>query len=110
MTDRILSLLGLARRAGKLEAGFDAAQTAARAKKAFLLTAAADISEKTFKNLSYEAGRCEIRAVRLPFSAEEVGRACGVKAGVMAVTDRGFAGSLLKLIESSAQKKEETSL
>ena len=46
--ERLLSLLGLARRAGKVEPGFDAATTAAREGKAALLLAAGDISEKTF--------------------------------------------------------------
>ncbi len=52
--DKLLSLLGLAKRAGRLEAGFDACAGAARAKRAALLIAAKDVSEKTFKNLRYE--------------------------------------------------------
>ena len=42
--DKLLSLLGLARRAGKIEPGFDAAVSAARGHKAALLLAARDIS------------------------------------------------------------------
>ena len=38
--DKLLSLLGLARRAGKVEPGFDAAVGAARSGKACLLLAA----------------------------------------------------------------------
>ena len=55
MVTKLLSMLGLARRAGKLESGFDAAVIAAREGKAALLLAARDISEKTFQNLRYEA-------------------------------------------------------
>ena len=55
--DKLLSLLGLARRAGKIEPGFDAAVSAARGHKAALLLAARDISEKTLKNLRYEGDR-----------------------------------------------------
>ncbi len=110
MTDKILSLLGLARRAGKLELGFDAAVSAAREKRARLLLAAKDVSEKTFKNLRYEGERAEIPAIRLPASMEETGRACGSKAGVLAVTDRGFAESLLGKLEQRSQEKEEGSI
>lgn len=110
MKDSGLSLLGLARRAGKLEAGFDAAVSAAREKRAALLLAAADVSEKTFKNLRYEGDRAGIPAVRLPFPMEETGRACGVKAGVLAVTDRGFARALLDKTEQRLQEKEERSI
>ena len=107
MADKVLSLLGLVRRAGKLEAGFDAAVSAARAKKARLLLAARDVSEKTVKNLKYEGGRVEIPTVRVKAGMEEISRACHVRAGVLAVTDQGFAAALLKELE---REKEEISL
>ena len=107
MADKVLSLLGLARRAGKLEAGFDAAVSAARAKKARLLLAAQDVSEKTVKNLQYEGDRVEIPTVRVKAGMEETSRACNVRAGVLAVTDQGFAAALLKELE---REKEEISL
>lgn len=96
MADKVLSLLGLCRRAGKLTPGFDAAVLDAKAGKAALLLAAADISEKTFKNLRYEGDRAEIPTLRLPCTLAETGRACGVKAGVLAVTDEGFAKAVCK--------------
>lgn len=97
--NKVLSLLGLARRAGRLEAGFDACQKAARTGKAALLAAASDISDKTYKNLCYEAQRAGIPAVRLQAPIEELGHACGVRAGVVAVNDKGFAGAVMKELE-----------
>ena len=107
MKHKLLALLGLARRAGKLEAGFDAAAIAAREKKAALLLAAQDVSEKTFKNLRYEAERAGIPAVRIEAGMEELGGACGVKAGVLAVKDEGFAKAILGMTEVAKQEKEE---
>ena len=118
--NKTLSLLGLARRAGRLEAGFDACQKAARAGKAALLAAAGDISDKTYKNLCYEAQRAGIPAVRLTASIQELGHACGVRAGIVAVNDKGFAGAVIKELEGpgtpvrstdeNARKKEEETL
>lgn len=99
MNHKLLSLLGLARRAGKLEAGFDAAAISAREKKACLLLASRDISDKTYHNLCYEAERANIPVSRLDFDRETVGNACGTKAGVLAVTDPGFGKALMKLLE-----------
>lgn len=96
MGNPVLSLLGLCRRAGKLTPGFDAAVLDARAGKACLLLAAADISEKTFKNLRYEGDRAGISTMRLPCDLAETGRACGIKAGVLAITDEGFAKAIVK--------------
>ena len=108
--DKVLSLLGLARRAGRLEAGFDACRESARAGKAALLVAAGDVSEKTFKNLRYEAQRAGIEAVRLQTAMEELGRACGVRAGVVAVADKGFAWALLKELQQTEREQGGISL
>ena len=105
--NRLLSLLGLARRAGKLQGGFDAAVISARERKAALLLAALDISEKTFKNLCYEAKRAEIPAKRIPAELKDVSHACGVKAGVVALTDEGFAKAVLSQLENDEREKEE---
>ena len=70
--DKLLSLLGLARRAGKIEPGFDAAATAAKSGKAALLLAARDISEKTVKNLRYEGDRAGIPTLRVSAGMEEL--------------------------------------
>lgn len=107
MQNKVLLLLGLARRAGKLEAGFDVCISAAKENKAFLLLAAQDVSDKTFKNLRYEAERVGIAAVRIQSLMSETGKACGVRAGVLAVTDRGFANAILKELEPKTEDKEE---
>lgn len=94
--DKVLSLLGLCRKAGMLEGGFDMCREAARTGRAVLLVAAADVSEKTYKNLRYEAERAGIEAVRIEPDMAELSRACGLRAGVVAVNDRGFAGAIMK--------------
>ena len=105
--DKLLSLLGLARRAGKIEPGSDAAATAAKSGKAALLLAARDISEKTVKNLRYEGDRAGIPTLRVSAGMEGLGRACGVRAGVLALTDPGFARAVQKLAGAPSEEKEE---
>ena len=107
MADKLLSLLGLAKRAGKLEPGFDGAVAAVRSGKASLLLAAGDISEKTVKNLRYEGDRAGVPTLRIQAGMEEVGRACGVRAGVLAVTDKGFSKAVQNLENAVTDEKEE---
>lgn len=109
MSGKVLSLLGLARRAGRLEIGFEAAAQAARQKRACLLLLSADVSAKTGKNMRYEGERAGIPTLCLRSPMDEIGRACGVKKiGAAAVTDPGFAQSLTRA--AAAEEKEETSL
>ena len=105
--DKLLSMLGLARRAGKIEPGVDAAVSAARGRKAAVLLCAQDMSEKTVKNLRYEGDRAGIETLGLPFGMEELSHACGLRAGVMAVTDQGFAKAIKGLVEAVTEDKEE---
>lgn len=107
MADKLLNLLGLAKRAGKIEPGYDAAVSAARSGKASLLLAAGDISEKTVKNLRYEGDRAGIPTLRIRAGMEELGRACGMRAGVLAVTDKGFSGAVQNLGNAVTDEKEE---
>ena len=97
MADKVLPLLGLCRRAGKLEGGFDMCALAARHGEAKLLLAAADISDKTYKNFRFEAERAGIPCARVEVPMTELGKACGLRAGVLAVTDQGFSKALLEL-------------
>lgn len=108
--NKLLSLLGLARRAGRLEAGFDACRAAAREGRSALLLAAADVSPKTYKNLQYEAERAGIPAARTRAGMLELGRACGVRAGVVSVNDKGFALALQKEMERTERMKEDAAI
>lgn len=53
--NRALSALGLARRAGKLNWGFDTAVEAMRSGACGVVILAADLSDKTKKNVRFEA-------------------------------------------------------
>ena len=51
MNDRLLSLLGIARRAGKLTMGFDPVAEDVAKHKAKLVLTASDLSERTLKGV-----------------------------------------------------------
>jgi ribosomal protein L7Ae-like RNA K-turn-binding protein len=90
------NLLGLARRAGKLIAGTEAASQAIRRRQAFLLILADDLapaSQKKLRNLAEFHGVPIMAAL----TREELGRVTGCPGrGVFAVTSLEFA----KLIET----------
>ncbi len=98
--ERILGFLGLCRKAGKLEMGFDVCGEALKKGEAELILLAKDCSERTSggaKRAAEEAG-CEIRT--LPFNMDEISFAVAKRAGVFAVCDSGFAKKFKELLDS----------
>ena len=96
MNDRLLSFLGICRRAGKLVIGNDPVKESIETEKALLVILASDISQNTLKKI-----KPVIEASQVPC----LGKACAV----LSVTDSGFATKLCELLEAE-QKKEETTI
>ncbi len=90
--DRVLSALGLARKAGKLVFGADAVVGAIRDKKAFLVVITRDASETTKKRINdksvFYGAKCEI----INYTTRELGSALGKPlCACAAVCDGNFA-------------------
>ena len=110
MNEPLLNMLGIARRAGKLSIGFEAAAEAVRYGKSRLIVAAADVSAKTEKEIRYLIGRRGAEGkqpdgkppdgflgiIRIPFDMKTMSKAIGTKAGILSVDDDGLAGAVCK--------------
>lgn len=101
MNKKYLSMLGLARRAGKVAMGHDTVCDAIRKRKAKLLVLSADSAQR----LEEELGRLSDRfcpalvCVRISETMDEIHHALGYRAGVIAVNDNNFANRIIELIE-----------
>ncbi|MBQ2704445.1 MAG: ribosomal L7Ae/L30e/S12e/Gadd45 family protein [Clostridia bacterium] len=94
MNDKAASLLGMARRAGKLEAGFERCATAVKSGKAKLVIVCADISDKTKKEMNFLCTKHNVPLTQIPFTLSQLSAAIGFKAGICAVCEQGFANRL----------------
>ena len=107
--NKVLGLLGLAKKAGKLEVGEEPTGAAARAKDARLLLIASDAADNSFRRLKHfaDAGACLY--ARLPCTKDELGRALGrTSCAMAAVTDIGFATAIAeKLAEDDPERYGE---
>lgn len=110
--NRLLSLLGIARRAGKISWGRDAVEESLRKGKAHLVLVAADISAKTTAGVRFSAERAGVPVLSVHETIESVSQAIGKRAGIVAVLDEGFAKKLKSLAEEmaagDAEKGRET--
>ncbi|MCI1965548.1 MAG: ribosomal L7Ae/L30e/S12e/Gadd45 family protein [Oscillospiraceae bacterium] len=97
MNHRLLSLLGIARRAGKLSLGSDAVRKAALGGRCPLILFASDLSPHTVRTVGEAAAKGNAETAVLHVNMEEIGCAIGKRTGVLAVNDIGFAKKLLAL-------------
>lgn len=98
MTDRLLSLLGLCRRAGKLTLGNDPVIDSINAKKAKLVIVASDCSQNTAKSVLRLAHQNNVPTHIVPHTKDEISLSVGKYTAVLSVCDIGFARSLDTLI------------
>ena len=103
--NKVLGLLGLAKKAGKIEVGEEPTGAAARAKDARLLLIASDAADNSLRRLKHfaDAGACLY--AKLPCTKDELGSVLGrTSCAMVAVTDVGFATAIAeKLAEDDAQ-------
>lgn len=102
--NKLIGMLGMCRRAGRLTVGFDAV-VALCGKAEVLLMLASDASPRTVRQLHFRAG--ETAVYRLPLTREETAHAVGSPkpVAVLATDDRGFIRAIRPLL-TTIQEEE----
>ena len=95
--EKILSMIGLAHKAGRVEIGEEPVGSAARAKKARIILVAGDAAAGSVRRAMAFAGTGNCLCLVIPTTKEELGRALGrTSCAMAAVTDIGFADAVAK--------------
>ena len=97
MNNKLLSLLGIARRAGRISLGFDAAVDSVHGGQCKLLLLANDLSERTKRAIVRTADDSKVKTVFLDIPMEELGASVGKLTGIISVNDQGFADKMITL-------------
>ena len=93
--DPILHLLGLARKAGRLEAGEEPVGAACRARQARLVLLASDAAPNTARRAAHFGQAGEVPWLSLPLTKVELGGQLGRSScAMLALTDAGFAAAV----------------
>lgn len=96
--DRLLSFLGICKRAGCLISGAETVTKSVNEGKAKLVLYASDVSENSLKGVLKAAGAKNVPAAGIPQSKDELSFALGRHCGIVCTTDNGFAKKILDLI------------
>jgi ribosomal protein L7Ae-like RNA K-turn-binding protein len=98
LEDKILNLLHLARKAGKLQFGFDACERSCFSSQAKLVIYASDLSPNTQKNLIKIIQANNVKSIELS-TKKNFGNTFKIReTGIMIVNDSNFAKGILSLI------------
>lgn len=99
MSDRLLSFLGLCRRAGKMKIGAQTAAESIESKKSKLIIYALDFSSNSLKPVLETAEKNGVEALMINRSKDELSVSLGRLCGVISVEDGGFAAKLSQMIK-----------
>lgn len=104
--EKILSMIGLAHKAGRVEIGEEPVGSAARAKKARIILVAGDAAAGSVRRAMAFAGTGNCLCLVIPTTKEELGRALGrTSCAMAAVTDIGFADAVAKKLAALEPEK-----
>ena len=104
--DRVLSLLGIAMKAGRVVSGETSTEAAVKSLTAYLVVVAQDASDNTRKHFT---DMCRYRDIPIiTYSTREaLGRAIGKDyRSNLAVTDEGLADAVMKAAGSNTKEEE----
>ncbi len=98
--NKLLSLLGMAKRAGALSMGHDTAVNSVFSKKAAVLVLASDISERSKRDMHITAQKhyASLPVVEPDITIDEIYSACGYKAGILTVNNAEMGKRIVTLI------------
>lgn len=97
--ERILSFLGLCKKAGKLCLGFDCSCEKIKNKEAKLILFTKDISERSEKSILKFAKEFNIKYKKISIYMHQIGDIFGKQSGIICIIDQGFAAKIETLIE-----------
>lgn len=99
MNNKVLTLLGFASKAGKLDFGMQKAVESIKKNKTKLIVTACDVSEKSIKEISFFARDKKIQVFTLDeVNIENLSTAVGKKCGIISVNENGFADAISKIL------------
>lgn len=91
MMDKLLSALGLCKKAGKLVEGSDAVRAAAEKNRLSLILTARDLSQGSRKKVELTAQKKNIAILTIPVDMDDLWRQLGRRAGILGIADKGLA-------------------
>ncbi|MEG1778869.1 MAG: ribosomal L7Ae/L30e/S12e/Gadd45 family protein [Oscillospiraceae bacterium] len=106
MKNKILSLIALCKKAGKLVQGFDVAAEAVATGKAAGVFLSEDLSPKSKRSITFICEENGIIPQTMPVTMDELAFYIRKRVGILVVTDDGLAKKISTLIAMDNEKED----
>ena len=100
--DKVISALSLSKKAGKLILGFDVVKESVQNKTAKLVVLASDVKKKKKKEIDFICANQKVKRIMIPLKMDEIWYVLGKRAGVIAITDDGFADMIDSVVPTES--------
>lgn len=101
---KLMGIISICRKAGKLVMGFDPMLEALTGGKAAGVLTAADISPKTYKEVCFHCQKKGITVCSVPVTQEELAMILCRRAAVITILDKGFFNRMQELCEEAQDR------
>ena len=92
--DKLLSMLGICRKAGRLIFGADAVSESIHKGEAHIVLLTHDLSRRSGEKIAAAAVHKSVKVLKIPLSMDEIGTVTGKASGIIAITDKGLADAV----------------
>lgn len=100
MKTRILNMLGIANKAGKLVTGEDSVINGLQKRNVKIVFVANDSSDRTIDKFDHKCFYYGVECIKT-YSSDELTKAIGRCRKIVGITDQGFCDAIKKLMEES---------
>ncbi|MCL2068493.1 MAG: ribosomal L7Ae/L30e/S12e/Gadd45 family protein [Oscillospiraceae bacterium] len=102
--NKLLSMLGICRKAGQLTMGMDVVLEGIAKDKIFTVLLTQDLSRRSNEKITAAAVHKSVRIITAPLGMDEIAALTGKASGIIGITDKGLADAVESII---CRMKEE---
>ena len=105
--NKLFSMLGICRKAGKLVLGTDAVCEAAQKQSLHLILLTQDLSRRSREKIATTASNTSVILMQAPLKMDDVAALTGKAAGIVGISDKGLADAVKDI---AARMNEEDTI
>ncbi len=98
--DKLLSFLGICKKAGKLSLGYDSTVEMLKKGKCRLVLVTNDLSSNSLSKIILKADEYDTELLHISISMGEIMAALGQRSGIISINDSGFKSSIRALLKN----------